>query len=97
MAGIAFKAYSATRLKEEVERHSQVRGNGLVRGSTKEQFAYGKMIPRGKRLPAGGARGDTYRYYEDQQADNTADSAERLQVLFNHAHVSSNYNLSKHH
>ena len=45
------------------------------------------MIPRGKRLPAGGLLADTYRYYNDQQADAAENPRMHLQTLFDHALV----------
>ena len=63
-----------------------VHGAGLARSSAMEQFAYGKMIPRGKRLPAGGRPGDTFAFYEDVDADN-ADTESKLGILYGHATV----------
>lgn len=87
VAGIVRNAYGPQGLQEAIQRHGEVRVKGLIRGSTKEQFAHGVIIPRGKRLPAGGAIADTYRFYDDKQADMAADPEIWVGTLFDHATV----------
>ena len=61
-------------------------GKGFVCSQITENFAYGKMIPQGNQMPAGGRPGDTYAFYFDEQAD-TPDVEKKLQTLFDHAKV----------
>lgn len=70
-----------------MKRHQGVRGKGLVRGKAKEQFAYGRMIPRGRRVPSGGRRGDTWSYYPHTNVE-LEDMKGSIEMMYGHAKAS---------
>ena len=85
-------AYSEDQVKKAIQRHSEVQGKGLIRGHAKQQFAYGKMIPRGRRVPAGGRRGDTFTFYSDEQAEGPqVNVKDQMTTIFNHALVCDHF------
>ena len=85
VSGVQFSALDGDVLKAAIERHQQVRRHTLTRAAAKEQFGYGKMIPRGKRVPSGGRRGDTYTYYPDTRINN--EDPTTIRMIFNQALV----------
>ena len=81
-----YSALSGEVLEAAIKRHGQVRGCTLTRGRDKEQFGYGKMFPRGKRVPAGGRRGDTFTYYPDTKINK--EDSDSICMIFDQALVS---------
>lgn len=69
-----------------IESHALVtRNRGVKRGGKFQQFAYGKMVPIGARLPQGGAPGDGYAAYAYMKAD----SVDAIRALMAHGRVST--------
>lgn len=67
-----------------LESHRLVTKNkGVRRGGSFQQFAYGKMVPVGARVPQGGAVGDGYAPY----AHMTSDSVDAIDALMAHGRV----------
>ena len=87
MSSIDFSALTGEALQAAILRHSEVNDRPIGRGSKKEQFNYGTMIARGKRVPMGGRLGDTYAVYSSIKIDEEK-LAEGINALFNHALVS---------
>lgn len=67
----------------------------LRRGASFLEFAYGKMIPVGFRVPAGGRPGDEYGPYPVlvKQADCSQEKGDDndIRMMFSHAEVASWY------
>ncbi|KZV62879.1 hypothetical protein PENSPDRAFT_692119 [Peniophora sp. CONT] len=61
VGGVIFGAFDPDTLQRSLEHHILVsRFPGLRRGASFLEFAYGKMVPVGFRVPAGGRPGDEY-------------------------------------
>ena len=68
-----------------IKSHGIVTQNkGVKRGGQFQQFAYGKMVPVGARIPQGGAPGDGYGPYGHMSAD----TVEAIDALMAHGRVS---------
>ena len=79
-----YNAFTKDVLAAMIESHALVTKNkGVRRGGTFQQFAYGKMVPVGARVPQGGAPGDGYAPY----AHMTSDTVEAIDALMAHGRV----------
>ena len=68
------------------ETHAEVvaLNKGVIRGKAFRQYAYGKMVPMGARMPQGGATGDDYAPYVHMDAS----SLEGIRAVLAHGRVS---------
>jgi hypothetical protein len=65
--------------------HRTAKDSTIHRSQTLEQYGYGKIVPRGSRVPQGGVPGDSYRAYTQMQMPDINPQA--LDVLFGHGYV----------
>ena len=88
MGCICYGAFTPEVHEAMIKSHATVTQNkGVKRGGSFEQFAYGKMVPVGARVPQGGAPGDTYAPY----AHMTADDVEAITALMAHGRVRKSF------
>ena len=68
-----------------IRSHAQVieQNKRVIRGNSFEQFAYGKMVPKGARMPRGGEAGDDYGPYAHMKSN----SLEALDAIMAHGRV----------
>ncbi|KAF8955023.1 hypothetical protein BDZ97DRAFT_1861869 [Flammula alnicola] len=77
-----YNAFSDDIFKKLVSHHSRLQHvKALTRGSQFNSYSQGKMIPKGARLPMGGAPGDSYAFYTGMDAVTQAE----LEALFDDA------------
>ncbi|VDB89344.1 unnamed protein product [Peniophora sp. CBMAI 1063] len=90
VGGVIFQAFNERQLEEAIKHHTLVcRFPGLRRGTSFLEFAYGKMIPVGFRVPGGGRPGDEYGPHPIMvnQADRSEKAGDHddVDMMFAHA------------
>ena len=67
---VVYNAFTPEVHQSMIDSHAQVmqQNKGVIRGHSFEQFAYGKMVPKGARMPQGGETGDDYGPYAHMKA-----------------------------